>query len=43
MIQPSALNFLIVAAFVIIFGFLWRALAARYSDTAFGQAAAVIY
>lgn len=42
MIQPSALNFLIVAAFVVIFGFLWRSLAARLADTPTGQAMAFI-
>lgn len=43
MIQPSALNFLIVAAFVIIFGFLWRSLAARLSDSPVGQAMAFVF
>ena len=43
MIQPSALNFLIVAAMVVIFGMLWRSLAARYSESPWGQAMATIY
>lgn len=38
MIQPSALNFVIVACFVIIFMFMWRNLAARYADKPLGQA-----
>lgn len=43
MIQPSALNFVIVACMVIIFGMLWRALAARWSESPVGQAMAAIY
>lgn len=43
MIQPSALNFLIVALMVIIFGTLWRALAARLSESPVGQAMAVTF
>jgi hypothetical protein len=42
MIQPSALNFVIVACMVVIFGFLWRAFATRNSENAWGQAAATI-
>lgn len=38
MINPSALNFLIVGAFVIIFMFMWRNLAARWSERPLGQA-----
>jgi hypothetical protein len=38
MISPSALNFLIVAAFTIIFMFMWRNLAARWSERPIGQA-----
>ncbi len=41
MITPSALNVLIIGASVIIFQFLARMLAARFSDTAGGQALAV--
>lgn len=43
MIQPSALNFVIVACMVIIFGMLWRALAAHYSEGPVGQAMATIF
>lgn len=43
MIQPSALNFLIVSAYIIIFGFMWRALAARWADKPIGQAMAYAY
>lgn len=42
MIQPSALNFLIVMAFVIIGMFLWRSAAAKLSDGATGQAMGAI-
>lgn len=42
MIQPSALNFVIVACMVIIFGMLWRTLAAKYAESPVGQAMAVI-
>lgn len=38
MINPSTLNFLIVGAFVIIFMFMWRNLAARWADRPVGQA-----
>lgn len=41
MIQPSALNVLIIGASVLIFSFLWRMLAAQWSDNSFGQAMAV--
>lgn len=43
MIQPSALNFVILAAMLIIFGFLWRALAAKWSERPVGQAMAYIF
>lgn len=43
MIQPSALNFVIVACFIVIFGMLWRALAARTSESSLGQAMATIF
>lgn len=42
MIQPSALNVLIIGVSVIIFSFLWRMLAARMSDSPLGGAMAVI-
>jgi len=41
MITPSALNFLIIGFTMIVFTFLWRMLAARYSESSFGQAMAV--
>jgi hypothetical protein len=36
-------DFLTTAAYVIIFGFLWRMAAAKMSNTSLGQAMAVIY
>lgn len=42
MIQPSALNVLIIGFSVIIFSFLWRMLAAKMADSPAGQAMAVI-
>lgn len=30
-------------AFIIIFGFLWRSLAARWADNSLGQAMAFVY
>lgn len=41
MINPSALNVLIIGASVLIFSFLWRMLAAQLSDSPIGQAMAV--
>lgn len=43
MIQPSALNVIIIGLSMIIFGFLWRMLAARNSDNSWGQAMATIF
>lgn len=43
MITPSALNVLIIGFSVVIFGFLWRMLAAKLSDGPYGQAMSVIY
>jgi hypothetical protein len=42
MIDPSALNVIIIGLSVIIFSFLWRMAAARLSDSATGQAMAAI-
>lgn len=42
MIQPSALNVVIVGLMVIIFAFFWRMLAARLSEHPVGQAMATI-
>lgn len=39
----SALDFLTTACYVIIFGFMWRALAAKWADRPLGQAMATIY
>lgn len=39
----SALNFLVTALYVIIFGLCWRWAAARLSQKPIGQAMAVIY
>lgn len=39
----SLASFLCFAAMVVIFGFLWRSLAARWSDNPVGQAMAFIY
>lgn len=41
MIQPSALNVLIIGASMLIFTFLWRMAAAHWSSNPFGQAMAV--
>lgn len=40
MIMPSTLNVLIIGASMVIFTFLWRALAARLSESPIGQAMA---
>jgi hypothetical protein len=42
MITPSALNVLIIGASMLIFAFLWRAVAAWKSETAVGQAMATV-
>lgn len=41
MITPSALNVIIIGLSMVIFSFLWRMLAARWNENAFGQAMAV--
>lgn len=41
MIQPSALNVIIIGLSAVIFTFLWRMLAARMSESPVGQAMAV--
>jgi hypothetical protein len=43
MVTPSALNWLTVAFMVIIFGFIWRTLAAKWADRPVGQAMATIF
>lgn len=42
-VTPSTLNVLVIGASVIVFGFLWRLLAAWMADNPFGQAMASIY
>lgn len=42
-IHASAMSFLITAAFIILFGFLWRSLSAQWSDNSVGKAMAFIY
>lgn len=42
MIQPSALNVLIIGFSMVIFTFLWRMLAAKLADGPIGQAMAVV-
>ncbi|GGZ64887.1 hypothetical protein GCM10010387_67460 [Streptomyces inusitatus] len=42
-VHISPIEFLETAAFIVIFGFLWRSLAARLSDNKVGQAMAYIY
>lgn len=39
----SALNFLVVALYIIIFGIVWRTISTRCSDTPIGKAMSVIY
>lgn len=36
-------QFLAVAAFIVIFGFFWRTMAAKWKDNSLGQAMAFIY
>lgn len=43
MIVPSAINVLIIGFSVVIFGFLWRMLAAHLHNSSVGQAMAAIY
>lgn len=47
MIQPTALNFVVFACFMIIFAFMWRmgaaALVKRNADSPVGKAMAAIY
>jgi hypothetical protein len=42
-ILPSTLNVIIIGFSVIIFGFIWRMMAAKMSDSPWGQAMAVIW
>jgi hypothetical protein len=42
-ITLGAGQFLAVAAFIVVFGFFWRTLAARWKDNSVGQAMAFIF
>lgn len=42
-VHVSPVEFLTVAAYLVIFGFFWRTLAARWSENKVGQAMAFIY
>jgi hypothetical protein len=42
-VHVSPVEFAATAAYLIIFGFLWRSLAAQLSDNKVGQAMAFIY
>lgn len=42
-IRPSVLNVLIIFASVLVAGFFWRMASAYFSDSAAGEAGAVIY
>lgn len=42
-VHVSPVEFLAVAAYMVIFGFAWRTLAAKLSDTPVGKAMAFIY
>ena len=42
-VHVSPVEFLTTACYVVIFGFLWRSLAARWSDNAVGQGMAYIF
>lgn len=42
-VHVSPVEFLTTAAFIVIFGFLWRSLSARWADNNVGQAMAFIY
>lgn len=42
-VHASALDALIIAAYIILIGFLFRWLSARYPDSALGKALAFVY
>lgn len=42
-VHVSPIEFLTVACYVVIFGFIWRSLAARWADNSVGQAMAFIF
>lgn len=42
-VHISALSFLIVALYVIIFGIIWRTVSARFSESNIGKAMSTIF
>jgi len=42
-LHVSVLGFMTTACYIIIFGFLWRWLSTKYSDTPLGKAMGVIF
>lgn len=42
-VHVSPVEFLSVAAYLVIFGFAWRTIAAKTADTSVGKAMAYIY
>lgn len=42
-VHVSPVEFLTTACYLVIFGFLWRSLSARWSEKPIGQAMAFIY
>lgn len=42
-VHISPVEFLVTAAFIVIFGFLWRSLSAKWADKPVGKAMAFIY
>lgn len=42
-VHVSPVEFLTVAAYIVIFGFFWRTLAAKWSNNQVGQAMAFIF
>lgn len=42
-IRVSTVDFLIVGAYIVIFGFFWRAIAAANSENSVGKAMAYIF
>ncbi len=41
MVTPSALNVIVIGFSMVIFTFFWRMIAAKFSESALGQAMAV--
>ncbi len=42
-LQIGLMEFVALSAYLVIFGFFWRSLAARWSDNSVGQAMAFIF